>query len=230
MEEFHSRLEAPRDEQNMVRSIAVDVPLTDEMVLNWIKQHKKESPYYDSVEESMNIANQNYEREVVHEDIWRFESDEAIILVQIVVEKIRPLLKHNVFFKSDLGFSVPYLGIPASSISEQYMSPLFARNLMEEVKIADFLTNSFIWELSFKYANQGKPIYYGIAEDENIYNLRILGDAPTNIIPFEYNGKIYFYWFYVDVNFLDEVRGKVDFSNMTLGEIVEILDIHFVQE
>ena len=60
--------------------------------------------------------------------------------------------------------------------------------------------------------------------------MRILGDAPTNIISFEYDGTTYFYWYYESISFLDKVRGKVDFSSITLGEIEEILDIHFIRE
>jgi len=133
--------EMPHDEKNIIRSIAVG-PRTDKWRLEEIEKHKEKATYYDSIKESMNVDNKKNGREVVHDEIYRFESEESVILVQVVIVKNTPFLMHNIMFKSELGFSAPYWNYPFR-ITDKYTDPLFARNLMKEDEITDSIKFSF---------------------------------------------------------------------------------------
>lgn len=178
--------------------------------INWvIEEQRKEEAY------------------TVEKEIHRFDGEEAMTLIRLVKEEGVPKIRHDMIFIKEGQYSVPYGGIYSMNLIDGYRTDLFEGEYDENDKIAGFLCNGFWSENELSYANDGKPIYYGIATDSNIRNLRVSGEAPTDIIQFTYNNKTYYYWYYEGISFIDAVSNDMDYAAITLPEVERVLDICF---
>ena len=95
----------------------------------------------------------------------------------------------------------------------------------DEDRIArDVVISHFRGDITSK-VNNGNTLFYGVGIG-NIPEISILGYAPDNIIPFNYNEEDYFFWYYYDMPMLSDIlEAHIDFEAFTLAEVIELLEI-----
>ena len=192
----------------------------------FIEDIKQMPIYYDSVERALAEYEQK-DNIKIEMEIHRFMGKEAIVFVHLVKKDRSIQSSHEIMFIKDNKFYRPHSVTLSMGLVDGYKMSKFKQEYTEADKIAGFIDKGFFTDYILSYANDGKPIYYGIAENDNIYNLRILDNEPTGIMPFEYDGKTYYYWYYEGISFMEEIRGQVDYLNIGPKDIVEKLDIRF---
>jgi len=77
----------------------------------------------------------------------------------------------------------------------------------------------------------GYPIFYGVGVGSPPISLSILGYEPDAIIPFEFGGEHYFFWYYRFASGFGELLAdNIDITSLfTLAEVIELFDIQVVQ-
>jgi hypothetical protein len=81
----------------------------------------------------------------------------------------------------------------------------------------------------YSRANSDQWTAIGISESDNVYNMTILGQSPTEIYTFYDEGVKYYVWCYVGLDMREALIGSPEGNMMdfTLGSIEEKLDIRF---
>jgi hypothetical protein len=81
----------------------------------------------------------------------------------------------------------------------------------------------------YSRANSGQWTAIGISESDNVYNMTILGQSPTEIYTFYDEGVKYYVWCYVGLDMREALIGSPEGNvvSFTLGSIEEKLDIRF---
>lgn len=93
-----------------------------------------------------------------------------------------------------------------------------------EAKTAYYLFN----RLTDNYPEPAQGFqYYGVSTDPNIGNLSILGEHPTGIIDYTYEGTTYYFWYYDGLDIVGYLasRDDFDFGGFTAAQLIEVLDI-----
>ena len=69
--------------------------------------------------------------------------------------------------------------------------------------------------------------YFGVSTDPNIGNLSILGEHPTGIIDYTYEGTTYYFWYYEGLDIVGYLAScdDFDFGGFTAAQLIEVLDI-----
>ena len=80
--------------------------------------------------------------------------------------------------------------------------------------------------------NGGTPIFYGTGSGNPPTYISILGQQPDNIIPFEFRGDQYFFWYYLSTPHFGEILAEnIDISEpFMLGDIIELFDIRVYRD
>jgi len=79
--------------------------------------------------------------------------------------------------------------------------------------------------------NGGVPIFYGVGVGPPPEHIFILGLEPDEIIPFEFRGDQYFFWYYLSTPHFGEILAEnIDISEaFRLADIVELFDIRVIR-
>lgn len=98
----------------------------------------------------------------------------------------------------------------------------------EEDRVVKDIDASYRSEGVTELANDGIPIYYGVCMEPEAKQLTILGQSPTDVIPFEWKDKTYYLWYYLEETGFGAVYAKdIDPSVTTMAEMINIYDIRF---
>lgn len=97
----------------------------------------------------------------------------------------------------------------------------------DEDRVARDILMSYIQAETTAVINNGIPLYYGIGMGAPPGYIYILGETPDRVIPFEFDGEQYFFWYFSSPTQFGEVLTKsIDiFSAFTLADIITLLDI-----
>lgn len=77
-------------------------------------------------------------------------------------------------------------------------------------------------------ANKNTPLYFGACKDDDTKNLSILGVKPDEVKDFEYGGKRYYFWYYMDGLFIqNRVEEYEAFEELSMDEAKEYLKVIF---
>ena len=72
------------------------------------------------------------------------------------------------------------------------------------------------------------PVCFGICLDDDMEKLSIMGKNPDGIKEFEYNGKTYHLWYFIDGSFIQEkIKENKNFKDLSMNEAVKYLGISF---
>jgi hypothetical protein len=95
--------------------------------------------------------------------------------------------------------------------------------------VASYLFDSLGAYDVYSRANSNQWTAIGISESDNVYNMTILGQPPTEIYTFYDEGVKYYVWCYVGLDMREALIGdpKGNVAGFTLGSIAEKLDIRF---
>ena len=99
-----------------------------------------------------------------------------------------------------------------------------------EDRIARDIVIAHVQESVTSRANGGIPIFYGAGVGYPPTYISILGLQPDNIIPFEFRGNQYFFWYYLSTPHFGEILAEnIDISqSFMLAEVIELFDIRVV--
>jgi hypothetical protein len=96
--------------------------------------------------------------------------------------------------------------------------------------VAEFIIYEAAIMGSVSQANGGTPVYYGTWTDkEMLDSLTIQGKYPTEIIPIHFNDATYYFWYYSEEGWTEELS-KIDLDDFTLQEVIDVLDIRYQEK
>lgn len=186
---------------------------------------------FSSIDEA--LANSSYREELesdsvlnLSDEVLRFEDENAATVFYFAENSVgNELFLGYIFDKDTRGYSeLRY--ILFNLVDENDPGPYTYEN--EDLVANTIVLQAVQWQ-GYARANDGKPTYIGVLEDESVYELRILGEAPTEIIKTEYEGQTYYIWYYEGNDFRQALIDDpvFDFSNFTHAEVIEVLAISF---
>ena len=95
-----------------------------------------------------------------------------------------------------------------------------------EDRVARDIVYAYTREYETIKINGGIPLYYGIGVGDQPEQFSILGHEPDGIIPFEYRGEVFFFWYYrSDHQFGKIFEQNIDIQLFALGEIIDLFEI-----
>ena len=160
-------------------------------------------PYYDDIEVSMKefyrkepgMTDNKYSAPPkMTDEIIRFESDKHLFIIYVGRLWNNETCMENFFFlKNEKQISYPIY----KSYQEVKASMAHKGMFYEEDRVARDIVQSYANDFTTR-VNGGNILYYGAGIDEKLKNLTILGYAPTEVIPFEYNKQTYYFWYYLE--------------------------------
>jgi hypothetical protein len=96
-----------------------------------------------------------------------------------------------------------------------------------EDRVARDIVTANVWEPVTARINGGIPLYYGVGMGEPPKQFTILGHNPDHIIPFEYAGSNYFFWYYrSDYQFGEVFQQGIGNQSFTFSEVIELFEIN----
>lgn len=202
--------------------------------------------YYDSVEDSLYAemwggeppTDSWWDRKPPEDTPWgeeivRFQNDEYMLVLldgelkgnKVVGLDSLPCLDHALFNASKEKVSYPIYhwqtGIKTAVTNTRKIYH------EEDLAVKD-IANSYGKEEVTRLVNDGIPIYYGVGIEPKTNQLTILGESPTEVIPFKYQDETYYLWYYLDAERFGTVyEENIDPSVTTMAEMIEIFDIRF---
>ena len=95
----------------------------------------------------------------------------------------------------------------------------------------DYISQSIVWEIIngvyLKNADGGMGFFFSWDNKDEVYELTINGNKPTDIIEYELEGKTYYYFDYMDADFVQQLFDEVDFGNFTLQQVSDAIKIDY---
>lgn len=205
------------------------VSLSESQAQSIVKATKEKGEFYTTIEDAI-IKKEAKNGMKLYEEIYTFTKD-ADMDIHVILGKKKGVRFLNLYATlKDNGKVSKSIRGANIRIDKEYWGIGYNLEYTKTDVIGWSITDSFLHDNMFAYANNGMPIYYGVAKEKDIYGLRILDEPPSNIIPFEFEEIVYYFWYYDDINIKEELKGKMDFNSFTLNEIAELLDIKFVDD
>ena len=190
---------------------------------------------------------EHYTPPQMQDEVIRFENEEYLLVIFAGKEwnKFHCLLNF-IFRKNGEKVSYPIYSWSQSVVDYKGHKGIY----FEEDRIAKDIVQSYTSGFTERI-NNGQILYYGVGLEEKLQNLTILGYAPTEVIPFEYNTQTYYFWYYlgdypftevleanellIKMNTLEENNNAnsmhtIEFFNFNTGEIIECFEIAFSDE
>lgn len=212
----------PRDAgKEMVTIIELD----KEAISLLISASQKERILYNTINQAI-VHDKTKDIKYIS-DIKSFDNKDTKIRVKLIEQSGEVSVTHLIFFLEDNKISSSFME-RQTSLKYGYDYPFLNLTYTEEEKIAQFILNGTRDETLYEYTNEGRPLYHGISDKKNIYNMKILDKKPTDIIPFEYESNIYYYWYFEGVSFVDEISHRINKDEFTLEELEKVLEIKYV--
>lgn len=95
-----------------------------------------------------------------------------------------------------------------------------------EDRVARDIVLAYIKEEITAQINRQVPLYYGVGVGVPPAYFSILGHSPDGIIPFEYRGQDYFFWYYSSCHQFGEMfRQNIDIHYFRLAEVIDFFEI-----
>lgn len=201
------------------------IGLNDEETSILIESSQKQRKLYNTMEEVIENNKEKSDKYICN--VHNFNHRDTKILVNIMEEEGKIYVVHSIFFLENNKISSSIMKY-RTNLKNGYKLPFFNHKYTEKDKVAQYILKSTQSEAMFKYGNGGKPLYYGISNKKEINSMKILGQKPTDIIPFEYDGQIYYYWYFEGISFVDEIRQRIHKEEFSLEELEMALEIEYV--
>ena len=101
----------------------------------------------------------------------------------------------------------------------------------DEDRVARDIVMSYVQEEMTSRVNGGIPLYYGVGVGNPPNYISVLGQEPDGIVPFEFSGETYFFWYFTSpTQFGEPLSGNVDIStHFMLAEVIDLLDIRVIR-
>jgi hypothetical protein len=188
--------------------------------------------YYNSVEEAISAGSDAVPENtgVEFPEVFRFESNDTITAFFFSYKKGWGVnLECYTLEKSRGSISEPVdfvvLLRPTNQFSE--WPPFGYTGINTENCAAYSITKSVLSQGILSNSNNGEETLVGYTTDPAIQNLTILGQPPTDIIEFEYQGETWYVWYYVGLGAIEHLNTDPDFSfaDFTYRQVVEVLEI-----
>lgn len=204
------------------------VSLSEKQAQVLITRKKEQGEFYPTIEEALKL-DEAKEGMKLSKEIHVFSGDDIEVHVVLGKERGTRYVNHYAVLKEN-GKVSGAIKRDYIHIDKEYKGFGFNLQYTQTDVVGWSVIDSILQENIFSYANNGNPLYYGVSKEKDIRNLWIMGQSPSNIIPFEFDGKTYYYWYYDNLNLTKELTGKMNFSDFTLNEMAELLDIKFIDD
>jgi hypothetical protein len=212
-----------------------DVPISIGATVTFDNQPKDEQPheFYPSVDASL-AGDSSYEatRSLARTsgELFRFEDDnEAAVYFFGENSSGMPALLAYYFDKHDGKYS-ELLSISFISRDTSNFMTLSSFAFQPDEEVAFYLFESGpLAPGQRSWATDGKPLFIGVTQNEDIGRLRILGEPPTKVLTCYDEGERYYIWYYLGLDISQALVDDpdFDFGGFTLGRLIDALDIRF---
>lgn len=172
-----------------------------------------DSDYQDTLQLALEKGRKDLDDETMYqknidEVIKRIENEEYILLYfRSVKDKNQECFTMAKFKKKEIGGKEKYyflLCYPREDEKNAWYSGDFKDNIEGHLVLFDYMQDINI--------NPSKGRFlYGASYFEEIYNLKIEGQRPTEIIPYKSLGKQWYFWYYENLN-SDKVGSQLEFT------------------
>ena len=177
------------------------------------------------ISRSETITNRNFQ------EIIRFEGGQyQLVFVPNYDSGTFPrlsMLSSQLFIQRGNGMISP-LSVWAQGMNAERNHPQTWHN---EDRIARDIINAYVQTPTTSRVNSGQPIFYGTGVGPIPTYLSILGIQPDNIIPFEFQRRQYFFWYYLNAPHFGEVLSEnIDIrASVRMADIIELFDIIIIE-
>ncbi|MDR2106251.1 MAG: hypothetical protein LBP24_02455 [Coriobacteriales bacterium] len=166
---------------------------------------------------------------LLSDEMFRFEDNDAATCFYIEkAQRGRPYLAAYCLDKRQGRFSNPVFSRGTPLHPSDRLNGL-GFHFSEIDYIASYINDSITAYDVYSRANSGQWTAVGITQDPGVYNMRILGEAPSDIYSFEFDGATYYAWCYKGIDMRKALLGDTtgNGAEFTLADIAQRLDIRF---
>lgn len=90
-----------------------------------------------------------------------------------------------------------------------------------------FMERKLISDMYLEEKENRIPIYFGVWENkEEIESLTVLGEKPE-IVCIDAGGDLYYFWYFTDIDRINEKLLEVNWKDYNYGQIIELLEIKY---
>ena len=188
----------------------------------------KELVYYDTVEEA--ISN----KDMLDKSL---EIADYVILKQVPAEDDDIYIICAVEIESTTGQGISRYKLKKKN--GQYSQPFEFLGIEGSMKkfatcrydLDDYISQAIVWELIngiyVKSEHDGIGFFFSWDNKDEVYELTINSKKPTDIIEYELNGKTYYYFDFLDADFVQQLFDEVDFGSFTLQQVSDAIVIKY---
>ena len=188
----------------------------------------KELVYYDTVEEaisnkdmldkSLEIADYVILKQVPAED------DDIYIICAVEIESITGQGISRYKLKKKNGqYSQPFEFLAIDGSMKKFATCRY--------DLDDYISQAIVWELIngiyVKSEHDGIGFFFSWDNKDEVYELTINSKKPTDIIEYELNGKTYYYFDFLDADFVQQLFDEIDFGSFTLQQVSDAIEIKY---
>ena len=222
------------DVSNVTSSISINKTIVTNSTLDNIESEEytnedsKELVYYDTVEEAISNKDMLDISLEIHDYVILkqvpAEGDEIYVICAVANDCIsgQGISRYKLKQKSGK-YSQPfeYLGVEGS----------MKRFATYRYDLDDYISQTIIWELVngiyIKNEDDGIGFFFSWDNKDEVYDLTINSKKPTDIIEYELNGKTYYYFDFLDADFVQQLFDKVNFGSYTLQQVSDAIEIKY---
>lgn len=188
----------------------------------------KELVYYDTVEEA--ISN----KDMLDKSL---EIADYVILKQVPAEDDDIYIICAVEIESTTGQGISRYKLKKKN--GQYSQPFEFLGIEGSMKkfatyrydLDDYISQAIVWELIngiyVKSEHDGIGFFFSWDNKDEVYELTINSKKPTDIIEYELNGKTYYYFDFLDADFVQQLFDEIDFGSFTLQQVSDAIVIKY---
>jgi hypothetical protein len=222
------------DVSNITSSISINKTIVTNSTLDNIEseaytnEDSKELVYYDTVEEA--ISN----KDMLDKSL---EIADYVILKQVPAEDDDIYIICAVEIESTMGQGISRYKLKKKN--GQYSQPFEFLGIEGSMKkfatyrydLDDYISQAIVWELIngiyVKSEHDGIGFFFSWDNKDEVYELTINSKKPTDIIEYELNGKTYYYFDFLDADFVQQLFDKVNFGSYTLQQVSDAIEIKY---
>ena len=170
----------------------------------------EDSKYYDTIEESLRNAKKHEGQEYMNnmdEVIFELESEDYVtVYYRSIKDKKSECFTMAKFKKKEIEGKVKYTPL-RRNYCEANVNSWYTESLEENLESNMNLLSFF----SILGPDSEKRFFYGNTKDEEIFNLKIEGQEPTEIIPYERFGEQWYFYYYENLE-SDKPGSQLEFT------------------
>ncbi len=169
-----------------------------------------DSEYYDTIEESLRNAKKHEGQEYMNnmdEVIFELESEDYVtVYYRSIKDEKSECFTMAKFKKKEIDGKVKYAPV-RREYCEANVNSWYTESLEENLESNMNLFPFF----SILGPDPEKRFFYGDTKDEKIFKLKIEGQEPTEIIPYESFGEQWYFYYYEDLK-SDKPGSQLEFT------------------